>query len=134
MYKTARLTAGVMLAFALANPVGAVEIAVPSGQDLVLVEILADENPGELWLRFRFIAPGIARDDGSVSHDAARGDMDWLCQNLALPYLEQRGLKPSRVVVSMADRQVVFGVTDPSATQFFEVYLPEEGRCILEDF
>ena len=112
----------------------AVAIVVPSGQALTLAEVLADENPGELWLRFRFVAPGIASDGGDIDHDTASADLDWLCANLALPYIDSRGLKPALVIVSMSDRPVRFGVTDPQATQYFETYRPESGRCIWEGF
>jgi hypothetical protein len=109
-------------------------VAVPSGQPLTLAEILTDENPGEMWLRFRFVAPQIARDGGTIAHDAAAADLDWLCNNLVLPYLESHGLQPARVIVSMTDRPVRFGVSDPAATQYFETYRPDSGRCIWEAF
>lgn len=118
----------------LAASAQAVAIAVPSGQPVTLTEILGDENPGEMWMRFRFVAPQIARDGGTIAHDTAAADLDWLCANLVLPYLDGRGLKPARVILSMADRPVRFGVSDPAATQYFETFRPEAGRCIWEAF
>ena len=111
-----------------------VTVEVPSGQPLTLAEILTDRNPGELWLRFRFVAPGISRDGGAVAADAAASDMDWLCENLALPYLGQHDLAPARIVISFSDRAVPFGQPAPDATQFFEAYRLENGRCIWEEF
>ena len=108
--------------------------AVPSGQTVTLAEVLSDENPGALWVRFRFLAPEIARENGKVAPDEAAADMDWLCTNLVLPYLIRHGLSPARVVISLSDRAVPFGVADPTATQFFESYRPVDGRCIWEEF
>lgn len=126
------LFAGLAAAASLAAEL--VSVTVPSGQTVTLSDILADENPGTLWLRFRFVAPDIARDGGTVSPETASADMDWLCENLALPYLAQHALTPARVVISLSDRAVPFGVTDPAATQFFETYRPQDGRCIWEEF
>lgn len=119
---------------ALAFPALAEPLAVPSGQTVTLAEVLSDENPGALWVRFRFLAPEIARENGKVAPDEAAADMDWLCTNLVLPYLIRHGLSPARVVISLSDRAVPFGVADPTATQFFESYRPVDGRCIWEEF
>lgn len=108
--------------------------AVPSGQKVVLQEVLLDETPGALWARFRFLAPAIARDGGTVGYGQAGLDMDHLCAALALDYLKQHGLSPARVVISLSDRAVDFGAQAPEATQFFETYRPEGGLCIWEEF
>ncbi|NRB17357.1 MAG: hypothetical protein HRU33_07215 [Rhodobacteraceae bacterium] len=107
---------------------------VPSGQNVTLSEVLLDETPGELWVRFRFVAPAITRDSGSVDYDQAAPDMDHLCDALALPYLEIHAITPARVVISLMDRPVAFGAQDPAATQFFESYRPAGLRCIWEEF
>lgn len=99
-----------------------------------MTEVLLDEDPGELWVRFRFIAPAITRGVGTVSYDQAGPDMDHLCDALALPYLETHSILPARVVISLMDRPVTFGAQDPTATQFFETYRPEGTRCIWEEF
>lgn len=117
-----------------AFPAFATEVPVPSGQQVTLSEVLLDEAPGELWVRFRFIAPQIARDAGDVSYDLAGPDMDHLCDQLALPYLNHHQLQAARVVISLSDRAVEFGQKDADATQFFETYRPESGGCIWEEF
>ncbi|TLP57585.1 hypothetical protein FEE96_19605 [Parasedimentitalea maritima] len=117
------------------NPAHAVEVfPVPSGQDVTLTEVLLDSDPGELWVRFRFVAPAITRDTGSVSYDLAGPDMDYLCDALALPYLTSHEITPARVVISLMDRPVAFGALDADATQFFESYTPDGNRCIWEEF
>lgn len=126
--------AGSLSLFACVSVAAAQDIPVPSGQALSLNEVLLDDAPGALWVRFRFLAPDIARTNGSVDFEQAGSDMDYLCQNLALPYLELHDLNPARIVVSFSDRPVTFGEKDPEATQFFETYRPENGVCIWEEF
>lgn len=110
------------------------EVAVPSGQPVELSEVLVDNSPGETWVRFRFLAPRIARDGGDVTYDVATQDMEHICRSLVLPYLKTYELSPARVVISLSDRDVPFGSSDPQATQFFEAYRPEEANCIWEEF
>lgn len=107
---------------------------VPSGQKVVLQEVLLDETPGALWARFRFVAPAIARDGGTVDYGQAGLDMDHLCASLALGYLKDRGIAPARVVISLSDRSLAFGAPAPEATQFFEAYRPDGDLCIWEEF
>ena len=112
-------------------------VPVPSGQPVSLAEVLLEDAPGqagETWARFRFVAPEIARETGTVSHDAAAPDMDHLCETHALPYLAEHGIAPARVVISLSDRMVPFGAQDAAATQFFEVYRPQNASCIWEAF
>ncbi|UWQ42640.1 hypothetical protein K3718_06005 [Leisingera aquaemixtae] len=115
-------------------------IAVPSGQLVTLAEVLLDEAPGQpgqppqLWARFRFLAPQIARGTGTVSYDTAAPDMDHLCGSLALPYLAEHGMTAARVVISLSDRELPFGAQDPEATQFFEAYRPDGAACMWEAF
>lgn len=123
--------AGVLAA---APAVGQVPVDVPSGQPVELVEVLLDENPGALWVRFRFLAPRIAENGGDVSYEIAGPDMDHLCDAVAVPYLEAHDIDAVRVVISLADRAVEFGASDPDATQFFETYRVEDGACIWEEF
>ncbi|MEP2717433.1 DUF6497 family protein [Pseudophaeobacter sp.] len=140
-------TAGLML---ITGPVGAddanitgafVPVTVPSGQQVLLSEVLLDDSPGALWARFRFVAPGISRQaealgDASevLDFEKSAADMDHLCDSLALDYLRQHDLNPKMVVISFSDRPVEFGAQDPEATQFFEAYRPDQERCIWEAF
>lgn len=110
-------------------------IAVPSGQALNFVETVAGvPGPGGLTVRFRFLAPGIARGAGTVSGEAVQEDMAYLCENYALPRLPDTGPRPEQIVISLMDRVVPFGEADPEATQFFEAYRIEDGTCIWEGF
>ena len=107
-------------------------LPVPSGQPVELSNVLLDTNPGELWVRFRLIAPKIGSPTGRITYDVAVIDMEHLCRTLAIPYVARHDLKPARVVISFSDRSVVFGTADPDATQFFEAYRVEHSKCIWE--
>jgi len=125
------------LAVALMAATGTVAqqaLNVPSGQPVTLGQVLVDDSPGEIWVRFRFIAPDINAQKAIISADMAATDMDYLCQSLALPYLAEYALEPVRVIISLSDRDVPFGTTNPTATQFFEAYRPEKTTCIWEAF
>ena len=69
---------------------------------------------------------------GSLGHNDAAGDMMHLCQELALPYLQEYDLTGDVIVISLADRETEFGVADPDATQFFEAFRIEDNLCIWE--
>jgi hypothetical protein len=122
-----RLAVALILA---ASP--ALAIDVPSGQPMELHEVLVDDMGAETWLRFRFIAPQIARNGGSVDYVKAEPDMAHLCENLALPYITEYALEGQMIVISLADRETEFGEADPDATQFFEAYRPVDNSCIWE--
>ncbi|MCB1312848.1 MAG: hypothetical protein KDK29_13685 [Sedimentitalea sp.] len=99
-----------------------------------LTEVLVDDSPGETWVRFRFVAPQIAREGGTVSFDVASADMDHLCETLVLPYLAEYQLEAARVVLSLSDRPVEFGASSPEATQFFQSYNIDGDACVWEPF
>lgn len=122
-----KLAAALLL---VATPLQALDV--PSGQQVDLQEVLIDQMGDETWLRFRFIAPDIARDGGAITYDAAAPDMKALCDTLAIPYIAQYALTGDVIVISLADSAVEFGAVDPSVTQFFEAYRPEKGICIWE--
>lgn len=110
-------------------------IEVPSGQPVTLMDVvMSAPGPDGLTARFRFLAPAIARDTGTVDFDTASLDMQHLCQTYALARIANTGPQPSQVVISLSDRAVPFGEADPEATQFFEAYRVEDGTCIWEAF
>ena len=91
-------------------------------------------GPDGMVARFRFVAPAIARDGGSVDFAAASADMQVLCQSYALARLSEFGAVPVQIIISMSDQPVPFGEPAPAATQFFEAYTPEGDTCIWEAF
>lgn len=104
----------------------------PSGQDVTLQEVLVDQLGDEVWLRFRFVAPAISRNGGTVDYEAAANDMVVLCEHTALPYMAEYALEGDVIVISLADRATEFGQADPDATQFFEAFRPVDNACIWE--
>lgn len=129
-----RLLIGVFALFAAVTPsVSAAEL--PSGLKVDLNEVLVDQVGEQTWLRFRFIAPEIDRSNpNAVSFDAMEADFQVICRALALPYAAKYDLPADVIVISVADRVVKFGTTDPDATQYFEQFRAENGDCIWEAF
>lgn len=117
-------------ALAVAPP--ALAFDVPSGQQIDLQEVLVEELGEETWLRFRFIAPQIARGPEAIAYELAAPDIEHLCTSVALPYMVEHALTGQVIVVSLADRALEFGAADPEATQYFEAFRAAEDRCIWE--
>ena len=110
-------------------------IPVPSGQEVRFLDVIRSEpGPEGLTLRFRFIAPAIAREGGVVNAEAEQEDMAALCSGYALSRLPVSGPQPAQVVIVLSDREVPFGETAPEATQYFEAYSIADGMCIWEPF
>lgn len=110
-------------------------IDVPSGQKVQFLDtIWGQPGPDGLTVRFRFVAPAIAREGGTVPFDVAEADMAHLCETYALPRLSGMGPKPAQIIISLSDRALEFGAAAPEATQYFEAYRPEDGTCAWEGF
>lgn len=108
---------------------------VPSGQDITLLEVVMDDTgPQGLTARFRFLAPAISRDGGTIGFDVASLDMEALCRSVAIPALAKSGGAPAQVIIALSDRPVPFGESDPEATQYFEAYKLVGDDCIWEAF
>jgi hypothetical protein len=128
-----RVFAFLWLAFSSGAAAGGVGLE--SGLKPVLNEVLVDNVAEQKWLRFRFTAAQIDPSvEDALRFDEIEEDMARLCTHLALPYMEKHGLTADRIVISVADRFVVHGTTDPAATQFFEQFRPGDGVCVGEGF
>jgi hypothetical protein len=109
--------------------------AVPSGQIVALQDIIWNsQGPDGPVARFRFIASDIARDGGSIDAETAGQDMLHLCQTIVLAKMTEHSRLAQAVVISMADRSMVFGEANPDATQYFESFRIEGDICIGELF
>ena len=126
----------VAVTVALSGPAWAADvIVVPSGQDVTLLDVILNvPGPDGLTARFRFLAPQIARDGGTIDAETAAQDMDDLCNNYALNRISNTGPQPSQIIISMSDRDVPFGEDHPEATQFFNSYSIEDGSCVWDMF
>lgn len=119
----------------LVKPGVAEPVAVPSGQIVDLMERLEDaDGPSGLTWRYRFVAPDIARETGSISLDTALGDIDALCASVAAPEATLSDRPPVQVVISLMDRPIRFGQPAPEATQYIEAYRIVDGACEWEGF
>ncbi|MCL7464992.1 DUF6497 family protein [Phaeovulum sp. NW3] len=108
------------------------QIVLPSGQAVAWVETVRDAaGPMGLTLRFRFLAPQIGAA-GNISAEEALEDMAYLCDSFVLPRLPDLGPQPAEVVISLSDRALDFGATDPEAVQYFEAFRIADGACELE--
>lgn len=108
-------------------------IVVPSGQAIAFHEMIHDQPGGDLTVRFRFIAPDIAKD-AAPDYEVVERDMAHLCQKFALPRLSEAGDVPGQIVISLADQITEFGQPAPQAKQFFEAYSIAKDQCIWEPF
>jgi hypothetical protein len=128
-----------MLAAGLAGAAHAEQagpLEVPSGLALGHLETIEEPasaaSGGLPLVRVRFLAPALA--DGTTSYPDVAEDFPALCAGWALPWAEKAGHAEARAVISMSDRMLPFGATDPEAVQFFEAYRIRDGRCDLEPF
>jgi len=119
----------------MAGPALAEQVPVPSGQMVEFVDLIKDAEGtvATVW-RYRFVAPQIAREGGSVGVDAALADIDAICAAFVLPRLAAAGNAPEQVVISLSDRPVAFGAPVPEATQYFEAYTIAADECVWEGF
>ncbi|MFU8864777.1 MAG: DUF6497 family protein [Rhodobacterales bacterium] len=119
------------LASAAASPLLA-ELALPSGMEAELMEGFVEVQPdGERWARFRYVMPALSNGAG---YDSVQQDFAVLCDEAALPMLDAAAEEVSLVVVSLMDKPLEFGQSDPETIQFFEVFIIREDRCIWEDY
>ncbi len=106
-------------------------IAVPSGRELSLIEVLTDVAGTEgAVARFRFLAPGLTQDEA----ETAAVDMQALCDGFALGRVEGMVPAPQQIVISWSAEAVPFGQAAPEVVQFFESYDIGSGACIWEQF
>jgi len=118
---------GVVAAGALAEGVVA-----PSGQAVTLLDLILEPEAG--LARFRFLAPALDPAGQGLVHDDVAGDFQWLCETVALPEMQAEGWQMAQIVISLSDREVPFGASDPDATQFFEGFSVDGAACIWEPF
>ena len=119
-----------LLLMLLSGPLAAQDMPVPSGLSMVFDEVILEPETG--FARFRFLAPGLTTEDYVL--EKAGQDTEWLCNILALPALRRAGWEAKQIVVSIADRSIPFGATDPEVTQIFEGFSIQGDACQWEPF
>jgi hypothetical protein len=127
----------VALGGALASVIAAGDLeetlVVPSGLGIYLQELDVKQGAeGSAVARFRYVMPELANP--AIEFEDVERDFAHLCQTHILPTLERRGQTAQTAIVSIADREIAFGVATPAATQYFEGFTVEDGTCIWEAF
>lgn len=126
-----RLWSLIALASLAAVPLRA-EVELPSGYDASLLEGFVEVQPdGARWARFRYVMPALAE---AADFDSVQQDFVALCDAQALPMLDAAGEEVALIVVSLMDKPLEFGQSDPGTVQYFESFAIREGRCIWEEF
>lgn len=107
-------------------------LTVPSGQPVAFFESLLDRPGTGLTARFRFVAPELPQKLAELSYAQLEADMSYLCDTYALPRIATP--VPSIIVISLAQRETVFGSVEPDVAQIFEAYRPAGETCEWEAF
>ena len=122
-----------LLVLVMAGAAHAEDVALPSGRVASLVEAIWEPQtaPAEMWLRLRFVVPGIGPE---LDFAEVGADLLALCQTQALPVLAKTGKKADQAIISMSSEPLAFGATNPDVSQYFEAYRLRGEDCILEEF
>lgn len=126
MLRTLIMTVVSVSAQALAAPVGASEIAVPSGRTLTLFDVIMEPA----MARFRFVLPQAG--DGVEFVDLV-DDLQFLCEDVVVPALDEAGQDVPQLVISVSASEVPFGEPTDVA-QFFQPFGLQDGTCVWEEF
>ena len=116
-----------------AAPAGAQDlqpIAVPSGLEIALADVILDRDAG--IARFRFVSGALSGDEGLTFSEVA-DDLTWLCEGVVRPALSQQDWTGDQVVLSVSDRPTEFGVYDPTVVQYFQPFRLEDDGCAWEE-
>jgi hypothetical protein len=131
MIRLTPILATTLLAACQEDPPAGDAIAVPSGRDLSLIEIVTNApGPSGAAARFRFLAPGLTQDDAVT----AAADMQALCDSFALPRIDGMVPAPQEIILSFSADAVPFGEAAPDTVQFFEAYSVATGACVWEPY
>ncbi len=105
-------------------------IILPSGLVATPFEVLWNRTGNGLVYRYRFVAPDFTTE--GQDFDQMMQDLEFLCNEYALSHLAKPGPQPKQLIISLASRELEFGVVDPAVTQVFEAYRVENDTCIWE--
>ncbi|KEP70823.1 hypothetical protein DL1_13475 [Thioclava dalianensis] len=109
-------------------------IPVPSGQKVWWIDVIhSAQGANGLTYRFRFLAPQIG-GPSPLSPEIALADIESLCNSWVAARLAKPAPGPVDVVVSLSDRIVPFGEVDHEATQYFDTYSVDKGKCEWQFF
>lgn len=107
-------------------------VSLPSGAAAWLQEVLSQPDEAGIAYRFRFVSEGFSPSPDQL--DRILADLRHLCESHAIPHLREIDPQARRVIISLADQPVEFGVVSPYARQVFEVFTLDGASCIWEAF
>lgn len=122
----------IILGICVAAPVVAVELTTPTGRIVTLFDVVLE--PDVDLARFRFLLPDISPDAAGLAYADVLDDMQYLCDEVALPGLAASAWEGNEVIVSFSSAEVGFGEIAPEVTQFFQPFRVDGETCIWEDF
>ncbi|MCF7699677.1 DUF6497 family protein [Loktanella sp. M215] len=111
---------------------GAQQIAVPSGLEISLYDVILDAD--SQVARFRFLVPAIAPEAGNKTFGDVIGDLQFVCDSVIVPALLEHGWTTGDVVLSVSDKPVDFGTYDSQVVQYFQPFRLDRDTCVWEDF
>ncbi len=108
------------------------ELAVPSGQPLVLDDVILEPDSG--IARFRFIAPRLGGQEQVLTYSEVADDFVELCVAYALPALLENDWQATEIIITLSAEKVAFGESRPDTIQLFEAFRIEGEACVWDQF
>ncbi len=102
----------------------------PSGLSVEVAEVVLEDATG--FARFRFVAAALGAQ-GATAADT-QFDFQWICETFAVPALAAQGWTAEQIIVSISDRPLAFGTSDPEVTQYFAGFTTDGAACTEELF
>jgi hypothetical protein len=103
-------------------------LRLPSGASAIPLDLIVEEGVQ----RVRMIGQGLAQDVAGYQGNPDRlfTDMQDICTRHVASGTLSDG---TSVIVTLMDKEVQFGLSDPSVIQFFEAFTVQDGICALDD-
>lgn len=120
------LIAGFAAGTAAASSTGASEFGVPSDNQTYLHEAMVDAQTEPSSLRLRFVQPSLS---AGFDYSDVSDDLFALCQAQFRGEVAQNVAEMGQVIVSIANKEVPFGETNPDVVQVFEVFHLGDAGC-----
>lgn len=103
-------------------------LRLPSGASATPLDLIVEEQVQ----RVRMIGQGLAQDVAGYQRNPQIlfADMQDICSRHIATTPVPEG---SHVIVTLMDREVPFGISDPTAIQYFEAFTIRTGTCVLDE-
>ena len=99
---------------------------------MTLFDVILEDAPATA--RFRFLTPSIGGADGAASFSDVAGDMQYLCDRIAIPALSRNGWTSGDIVISFSAQAIEFGAFAPEVRQYFQPFSIQDAKCLWEEF